>query len=119
MSFDFSDLDLSKLQGMLGNLQGLADKVREAQEGAEAIEMEGNAGAGLVRVRMNGKFEVLSIKISDRVALAPENADDRALLEDLVAAATNDASRQVRTAMAERLGDLAGGLPIPPGFMGT
>jgi DNA-binding YbaB/EbfC family protein len=119
MAFDFSNLDLSKLQGMLGNLEGLAEKVREAQDGAAAIEMEGNAGAGLVCVRMNGKFEVLSVKFSERVALAPENTDDRALLEDLVAAATNDASRRVRAAMAERLGDLAGNLPLPPGFLGS
>jgi DNA-binding YbaB/EbfC family protein len=117
MSFDFSDL--SKVQGMLGNLQGLADQVREIQEGATAIEAEGNAGAGLVTVRMNGKFEILRVTLSENTALAPNNEDDRALLEDLIAAATNDASRKVRAAMKDRIENLTAGLPIPPGMLGT
>ena len=100
--------DPSALGGMLG---GFKQRLAEVREEASQIEVKGQAGGGLVTVHANCRLEILSVEILQM------GLDDRELLEDLVVAATNDALRQARAVMGEKLSALTGGLPIPPGLL--
>ena len=105
MSFPFDASALGPL------MAGFQDKVRQLREDAGRIEVDGAAGGGLVRVRANGKMQLVSVYIS------PEAREDGELLEDLVVAAVNDAMRKAREALASQVSELTGGLPIPPGLL--
>jgi DNA-binding YbaB/EbfC family protein len=101
------------MKGQLGNLMKQAQKMQEdmmrAQEELAQMEVEGQSGAGLVKIVMTGRHEVR------RVALDPSLlADDRDMLEDLLVAAFNDAIRKVEDASKEKMTPMAAGLP--PGF---
>lgn len=103
------------MKGPLGNLMKQAQRMQEdlkkAQEEIAAMEVVGEAGAGLVKVVMNGRHDVRSVKI------APELLqDDVTMLEDLLAAAVNDAVRKVERVSAERMAGMAQGMNLPPGF---
>lgn len=102
------------MKGNISQLMQQAQKVQEdlkkAQEELGDLEVTGEAGGGLVKVLMNGKHEVR------RVSIDPEVADDREMIEDLVAAAVNDAVGRIQDATRERMSGLTGGLPMPPGF---
>lgn len=104
-----SDFDM----GGLGSLMaGFQQQMQQLQEEAARIEVTGTAGGGLVQVVANGQQEVLRVSIQDGAL------DDRELLEDLLVAATNDALRQGKQVMAEKMGTLTAGLPLPPGLLG-
>jgi hypothetical protein len=96
--------------GMGGLLGGLQGQMQALQAEAEKAEVEGKAGGGKVVVRMNGAQEVLSVRID------PKIMDDRELLEDLVRAATNDASRRSKEIVAQKLAELAQAMGLPPGL---
>ncbi|MCL2871856.1 MAG: YbaB/EbfC family nucleoid-associated protein [Betaproteobacteria bacterium] len=101
------------MKGQLGNLMKQAQKMQEnmqrAQEELAQMEIEGQSGAGLVKITMTGRHEVR------RVAIDPSLlADDRDMLEDLIAAAFNDALRKVEEASKEKMAPMTAGLP--PGF---
>lgn len=97
--------------GGLGDLiGGVTRGLQELKEQAATLETEGQAGGGLVTVRVNGRQEVLAVRIAE------EAMEDRELLEDLVLAATNEAMRRVQEEMAARMSALTGGLPLPPGL---
>lgn len=102
------------MKGNLAQLMQQAQKMQEnlkrAQEELAALEVTGEAGGGLVRVRMTGRHEIRRIEID------PETAGDLDLLEDLLAAAFNDAVNRVQAAGREKMEGLSGGLPLPPGF---
>ncbi len=102
------------IKGNIAQLMQQAQKVQEnlkkAQEELADLEVKGQAGGGLVEVTMNGRHEVR------RVAIDPEIADDREMIEDLVAAAVNDAVNRIQQATQEKMSGLAGGMPLPPGF---
>lgn len=106
------------MKGGLGNLGGLMKQVQQVQENmakAQAaladLEVEGVSGAGMVKVTMTCKHDVR------RVAIDPAlMGDDREMLEDLIAAAMNDAARKVEATTKEKMGALTAGLPIPPGM---
>jgi len=103
------------MKGPLGNLMKQAQRMQEdlkrAQEEIAAMEIVGESGAGLIKVTMNGRHDVKAVKI------APELLqDDVTMLEDLVAAAVNDAVRKVERASADRMAGMAQGLELPPGF---
>jgi DNA-binding YbaB/EbfC family protein len=100
--------DMSSLQNMLGNVQ---QRMQQMQAEAAEITVEGQAGAGLVTARANGRQELLEVRISD------EAFEDRELLEDLITAAVNDALGRAKAAMGEKVSDMAGGLPLPPGLI--
>ena len=104
-----SDFDPSGLGSMMAGLQ---QQMQRMQEEAGATEVTGSAGGGLVEVDANGQLEVLRVRIQEGAM------DDRELLEDLVAAATNDAMRRARAVMGDKLGALTAGLPLPPGLLG-
>ncbi|MCC5865669.1 MAG: YbaB/EbfC family nucleoid-associated protein [Wenzhouxiangella sp.] len=101
-------------KGNIAQLMQQAQKVQEnlkkAQQELASLEVTGQAGGGLVEVTMNGRHE------ARRVAIDPEIADDREMIEDLVAAAINDAVNRIQEATQEKMSGLAGGMPLPPGF---
>ena len=100
--------DLNALGGMMAGIQ---QNLQAAQEDAANLSMEGQAGGGLVRVTVNGHFEVQRVRISEAAM------GDREMLEDLIVAANNDAVRQARDAMAVRAQGMLGDLPLPPGLL--
>lgn len=98
----------------LGNLMKQAKRMQEdlqrVQEEIAAMEVTGEAGAGMVRVVVNGRHDVKS------VAIAPELLrDDITMLEDLIAAAVNDANRKIERMSKEKMAGMAQGLNLPPG----
>lgn len=101
--------------GGMGNLMRQAQQMQENMQRAQAelqtLEVVGEAGGGMVKVRMNGKHEVARVEIDPSVA-----NDDRELLEDLVTAAVNDAVRKVGAATQAKFQGLMGGMQLPPGF---
>ncbi len=90
----------------------LQGKMAEIQEELAAAEVEGQSGAGLVKMTMNGKGEMKAISI-DPSMLKPEEVD---MLEDLLIAAHQDAKTKVEQEAAEKMKDVTGDLPIPPGM---
>lgn len=102
------------MKGGLGNLmkqaQQMQANMQKAQDELATLQVTGEAGGGMVSVQMNGKHE------AGRVTIADEVMDDREMLEDLVAAAINDAVRKVETASAEKMADVTSGMSLPPGF---
>jgi len=101
----------NQLAGLMKQAQAMQDNMKKAQEEIAALEIEGQAGAGLVKVVMTGRHDVKRLKI-DATLLG----EDKDMLEDLVAAAMNDAVRKVEAATQEKMAGLAGGLGLPPGF---
>jgi len=106
--------NLKDLAGMMGNLGEMKQKFEEAQ--AQLAEKTAEGEAGAVRVVMNGKLEVLSVAIDPAMvgALAGTGSDaDREMVEELLAAAFNDAAQKVQSLMQASLGEAAGGLNLP------
>lgn len=103
--------DLNALMQQAQKLQG---DVAKAQEEIAAMECDGAAGGGLVTATVNGRFEVVRVKI-DRTVVDP---NDVGMLEDLVTAAVNAAGAKVRDASKDKMGQLMGGLPGLPGLPG-
>ena len=100
-----------QLAGLMKQAQAMQDNLKKAQEELANIEVEGQSGAGLVKVTMTCKHDV------KRVAIDPSLlADDKDMLEDLVAAAFNDAVRRVESTTQEKMGRLTAGMPQIPGM---
>ena len=103
------------IKGGIGNLmrqaQQMQETMKKAQEELAALEVTGEAGAGMVKVVMNGRHEVKQIKIEPRLL-----GEDRDMLEDLLVAAVNDATRRVAARMEEKYAGLMSGLNLPPGM---
>ena len=95
---------------LMQQAQQVQENLKKAQEEMADLEVSGEAGGGLVKVHMSGRHEVR------RVSIDPEVADDREMIEDLVAAAINDAVKRIQEVTKERMSGLTGGLPMPPGF---
>ena len=99
------------LAGLMKQAQQMQENMQKMQEQLAAVEVEGQAGAGMVKVVMTCRHDV------KRVTIAPELLqDDREMLEDLVAAAVNDAVRRVETTVQEKMASVTAGMPLPPGF---
>jgi DNA-binding YbaB/EbfC family protein len=103
---------MKNLGNMLKEAQKLQSRMAEMQQKLAEMEVEGQAGAGLVTVTLNGKGDLRKVKI-DRSLLVP---DDVEILEDLIVAAGNDAKAKVEAQMQAEMGKLTGNLPLPPGF---
>ena len=99
------------IAGLMQQAQKMQEKVQKAQEELSNIEVVGEAGAGLVKVRMSGRHEVRRVTI-DRELMT----DDPEMTEDLVAAATNDAINKVAELSQQQMSDMTGGLELPPGI---
>ena len=100
-----------QLAGLMKQAQAMQDNLKKAQEELANIEVEGQSGAGLVKVLMTCKNEVRRVTIDPSLL-----ADDKDMLEDLVAAAFNDAARRAEATSAEKMGKLTAGMPLPPGM---
>jgi len=101
----------NQLAGLMKQAQQMQENMKKAQEELAQIEVEGQSGAGLVKVTMNCRHDV------KRVAIDPSLlSEDKDMLEDLIAAAVNDAVRRVEATTQEKMSGLATGLPLPPGF---
>ena len=94
---------------MLRQLQQMQDQISKAQQEIEESTVEASAGGGVVTVVVNGQPRVQSVKIEPEAV----DPDDVEMLEDLIAAALNEALEKVRTMQAERFGSVAGGLDLP------
>jgi len=99
------------LGGMLKQAQKLQEEMKKSQERLATEETTGEAGAGLVKVTMNGRHEVKRVEIDPSLM-----ADDKEMLEDLIAAACNDAARRVSEKAQESMAELTAGLPLPAGM---
>ena len=100
-----------QLAGLMKQAQAMQDNLKKAQEELANVEVEGQSGAGLVKVVMTCKNEVRRVTIDPSLL-----ADDKDMLEDLVAAAFNDAARRAEATSAEKMGKLTAGMPMPPGM---
>jgi DNA-binding YbaB/EbfC family protein len=97
---------------MMKQAQQMQSKMQEMQEKLDAMELTGEAGAGLVKVTMNGKSDLRKIKIDPKIV----DPADTEMLEDLILAATRDAKAKVEAAAADELQKVTGGLQLPPGM---
>ena len=100
-----------QLAGLMKQAQAMQDNLKKAQDELASVEVEGESGAGLVKVLMTCKHDVKRVTIDPSLL-----AEDKDMLEDLVAAAFNDGVRRADETSAERLGKLTAGLPLPPGM---
>lgn len=100
-----------QLSGLMKQAQMMQDNLKRVQEELGQIEVEGQSGAGLVKVQMTCKYAVKRVTIDPSLV-----ADDRDMLEDLVAAAFNDAVRKVEATTQEKMGAATAGMPLPPGM---
>jgi nucleoid-associated protein EbfC len=101
----------NQLAGLMKQAQAMQDNLKKAQEELALMEVEGQSGAGLVKVVMTCKHDVKRIAIDPSLL-----ADDKDMLEDLVAAAFNDGVRRAEEVSQEKLGKLTAGMPMPPGM---
>lgn len=103
------------MKGGLGNLmkqaQQMQANMQKAQEELAKMEIDGEAGGGMVKVTMNGRHEVRRVAIDDALM-----QDDKDMLEDLLAAAINDAVRKIEETSQKNMADMMGGMSLPPGF---
>ena len=102
-------------KGGMGNMmkqaQQMQERMQKAQEEIAKMEVVGEAGAGLVKVTMLGNHNVRRVEIDESLM-----EDDKDMIEDLVAAATNDAVRRVAEESESRMGKVTGGMQMPPGM---
>jgi DNA-binding YbaB/EbfC family protein len=103
---------MKDIMGMMGKVKEMQEKMQTMQAELENIEVEGVAGAGMVRVTLSGKGVMKGLSI-DPSLITP---DDVEMMEDLIMAAHNDAKSKSEAAMAEKTQELTAGLPIPPGM---
>ena len=103
------------MKGGLGNLmkqaQLMQDNMKKLQGELAVTEVEGQSGSGKVKIIMTGRHEVRRVTIDPRML-----ANDREMLEDLVAAAVNDAARRVEAMTQEKMAGVTAGMPLPPGL---
>jgi DNA-binding YbaB/EbfC family protein len=92
--------------------QQMQKKMEDMQKKVDTIEIEGNSGGGMVRVVMNGKGDVLSIKIDPSLLKEDENE----MLEDLIIAACHDTKNKVNVHVNEEMAKITGGMSLPSGF---
>jgi DNA-binding YbaB/EbfC family protein len=103
------------MKGPLANLmqqaQKMQEQLRRTQEELAQLEVEGQAGGGMVRVTMTGQHALKKIRIEQSLM-----GDDREMLEDLIVAACNDALNKANAVSQQRMSDAAGGMGLPPGM---
>jgi DNA-binding YbaB/EbfC family protein len=102
-------MDLMKMMKQAQEIQGRMQKV---QEELTDLEVQGQSGAGLVTIKLNGKLDVRGLKI-DPSLIKPEEAE---MLEDLIIAAFQDAKAKAETMVQAKMQAITGGLPLPPGL---
>lgn len=99
------------IAGIMKQAQQMQENMRKAQEQLATIEVEGQAGAGMVKVIMTCRYDVKRVAIDSSLM-----SDDKEMLEDLIAAAVNDAVRRVEATTQEKMAGFTAGLQLPPGM---
>ncbi|HOY01885.1 YbaB/EbfC family nucleoid-associated protein [Zoogloea sp.] len=98
------------IAGLMKQAQQMQENMKKMQDSLGGIEVEGQSGAGMVKITMTCKHDVR------RVTIDPSVMDDKEMLEDLIAAAVNDAVRRVESTTQEKMAGFTSGLNLPPGF---
>jgi DNA-binding YbaB/EbfC family protein len=101
----------NQLAGLMKQAQQMQENMKKVQEQLATIEVEGQSGAGMVKVVMTCRHDVKRVTIDESLL-----KDDKEMLEDLIAAAVNDAVRRVETTTQEKMSGATAGMPLPPGF---
>lgn len=106
---------MNQMKGALGQLmrqaQQVQEKMKQAQEELAHLEVTGEAGAGMVKITLDGKRQAKQVQID-----ASAMEEDKEFLEDLIAAAINDAEQKVEAASKEKMAAATGGMGLPPGM---
>lgn len=102
---------MAGLGDMMKQAREMQEKVAGLQQELAAMTVTGESGAGMVRVTMTGRHDVQRVEIDPSLL-----SEDKEMLEDLLAAAVNDAVRRIERTQAERMSELTAGLPLPPGM---
>jgi nucleoid-associated protein EbfC len=101
----------NQLAGLMKQAQQMQDNLKKAQDELASVEVEGQSGAGLVKVVVTCRNDVKRVTIDPSLV-----GDDKEMLEDLVTAAMNDALRRAEQTAQERMAGVTAGMPLPPGF---
>ena len=104
-------MNKGQLAGLMKQAQQMQENMKRMQEQLASVEVEGQAGAGMVKVTMTCRHDVKRVSIDPSLL-----SDDKDMLEDLVAAAVNDAVRKVESTVQEKMASVTAGLPLPPGM---
>jgi nucleoid-associated protein EbfC len=104
--------EIGQLAGMMGQMPRIREEMEKLQQRLPQLSAEGDAGAGMVKVRVNGRLEVTACKLSDEIM----KSGDREMLEDLIRGATNQAIAKVRQQIADETTKMASNLGLPPGM---
>src|SRR5690554_673465 len=99
------------MNNLLQQAQAMQEKMKKMQDEIAKAEVRGEAGAGLVKVTMNGRHDVRRVEIDPSLM-----SEDKEMLEDLLAAAVNDAVRKVEKHQQDGMAGMTAGMPMPPGF---
>ena len=99
------------LSGLMKQAQQMQENMQKMQAQLANVEVEGQAGAGMVKITMTCRHDVKRVSIDDSLL-----SDDKEMLEDLIAAAVNDAVRKVESTTQEKMGGMMGGMGLPPGM---
>jgi DNA-binding YbaB/EbfC family protein len=106
--------------GGLGDLmkqaQQMQEKMQQLQQEIAGSEVTGESGAGMVKITMTGRHDVKKVEIDDSLLPEAGSAETKEMLEDLIAAAMNDAVRRAEQHQQEKMSELTAGIPMPPGF---
>lgn len=103
---------MKDLMGMMGKVREMQARMERMQADLDGLEIEGRSGGGLVSVTLSGKGDMRRLRI-DPSLLKPDEAE---ILEDLIVAAAKDAKSKVEAAVQEKMSEVTGGLPLPPGL---
>ena len=101
----------NQLAGLMKQAQQMQENMKKVQDELATTEVEGQSGAGMVKIVMTCRHDVKRVTIDESLL-----KDDKEMLEDLVAAAMNDAVRRVESTVQERMAGVTAGMPLPPGF---
>lgn len=103
---------MKSLDDILKMAQNVQNQMMEAQASLDSIEVEGASGGGLVKIRASAKGRIINVSIDDSLIVPA----DKQMLEDLIAAAFNDARAKADAVAGQEMGKMTEGLPLPPGF---
>jgi DNA-binding YbaB/EbfC family protein len=101
----------NQLAGLMKQAQQMQENMKKVQEQLATTEVEGQSGAGMVKIVMTCRHDVKRVTIDESLL-----KDDKEMLEDLIAAAVNDAVRRVEATTQEKMAGATAGMPLPPGF---
>lgn len=104
--------NMANMGNMMKQAQALQERMQKIQDEIAAMECTGEAGAGLVKITLNGKHEARKLEIDPSIF----NEEDKEMCEDLIVAAINDATRRIEEQKNEKMSAMTAGLPLPPGI---